>query len=92
MHDVLVQNFTSLIPLFSMCGCKLEAEGCNKQLRETIKIHILYQATVYISDSMFQTTFALSKHNLNVLSDKNKYSGSSVLKLLLISHTASSHL
>ena len=91
MHDVLVQNFTSLIPLFSMCGCKLEAEGC-KQLRETIKIHILYQATVYISDSMFQTTFALSKHNLNVLSDKNKYSGSSVLKLLLISHTASSHL
>jgi hypothetical protein len=82
MHDVLVQNFTSSIPLFSMCGCKLEAEGC-KQLRETIKIHTLYLVTVYISDSMFQTTFALSKRNLNVLSDKNKCSGSSVLKLLL---------
>ncbi|CAD6225823.1 unnamed protein product [Miscanthus lutarioriparius] len=46
MHEVLVQNFTSSVPLFSMCGCN--QEGC-KKFGEATKIHILYQATVYIS-------------------------------------------
>jgi len=46
VDEVLVQNFTSSVPLFSMCGCN--QEGC-KQFREAIKIHILYQATAYIS-------------------------------------------
>jgi hypothetical protein len=63
IHDVLVQNSTSFILLFSMCGCNLER---SKQLRETFKIHIMYEATIYISGNVFQTTFPLSKPTVNV--------------------------
>jgi len=63
IHDVLVQNSTSFVLLFSMPGCNLER---SKQVRETFKIHTMYQATIYISSNVFETTFPLSKPTVNV--------------------------
>ena len=50
MHELMkycrIKNFTSSVPFLTMCECNLKGW---KQCREVAKIHILYQATIYIS-------------------------------------------